>query len=87
MKTKKAIGTKFFNQGTQNQKILQKYWGTGKSFTTTDLRKSLKIASPGARLTEIKDAGFDVRVVETETLKTVGRPQAKYRIMQRRIFA
>ena len=36
-KTKKAIGTKFFKEGTQNQKILQKYWGTGKTFTAFDL--------------------------------------------------
>ena len=31
--TTKTKGTKFFNAGTQNQKILQNYWGTGKTFT------------------------------------------------------
>ena len=35
----KVVGTKFFNAGTQNQKILQNYWGTGKTFTTSDLKK------------------------------------------------
>ena len=38
----KVVGTKFFNAGTQNQKILQNYWGTGKTFTTGDLKKKLK---------------------------------------------
>ena len=30
----KAKGTKFFKEGTQNQQILENYWGNGKSFTT-----------------------------------------------------
>lgn len=84
-KTKnKVVGTKFFKQGTQNQTILQNYWGNGKTFTTIDLKKSLHIASPGARLTELREAGFDVRVVNSDT-DGVGRPTATYKIMQRRI--
>ena len=79
----KTIGTKFFKAGTQNQKILQNYWGNGKTFTSYDLEDKLNIASPGARLTELRDQGFDVRVVENVS-NGVGRPQATYKIMKRR---
>ena len=82
-----AKGTKFFNEGTQNQQILQNYWGNGKSFTTEDLTDDLEIMSPGARLTELRDAGFDVRVVESNSNDTVGRPVATYKIMKRRVLA
>ena len=33
-KSTKAVGTKFFKEGTQNQQILAKYWGNGKAFTS-----------------------------------------------------
>ena len=82
-----AKGTKFFNEGTQNQQILQNYWGNGKSFTTEDLTDDLDIMSPGARLTELREAGFDVRVVESNSNDTVGRPVATYKIMKRRVLA
>ncbi len=80
----KAVGTKFFNAGTQNQKILQNYWGTGKTFTVSDLKKKMKIASPGARLTELREAGFNVKVTSADTTK-VGRPVATYTIPRRRV--
>ena len=83
----KAKGTKFFKEGTQNQQILENYWGNGKSFTTEDLTDSLDIMSPGARLTELRDSGFDVRVVESNSNDMPGRPQATYKIMQRRTHA
>ena len=86
MKTK-AKGTKFFKEGTQHQQILENYWGNGKSFTTEDLTDSLDIMSPGARLTELRDAGFDVRVVESNSNDMPGRPQATYKIMKRRALA
>ena len=86
-KAKKAVGTKFFREGTQNQQILAKYWGNGKTFTTEDLSMDLDIQSPGARLTELREAGFDVRVVESNSNDNVGRPVATYKIMQRRAFA
>ncbi len=86
MKTK-AKGTKFFKEGTQSQQILENYWGNGKSFTTEDLTDSLDIMSPGARLTELRDAGFDVRVVESNSNDMPGRPQATYKIMKRRALA
>ena len=78
-------GTKFFNDGTQNQQILQNYWGNGKSFTTEDLTSDLDIMSPGARLTELREAGFDVRVIESNSNDNVGRPVATYKIMKRRV--
>jgi hypothetical protein len=80
-----AKGTKFFNEGTQNQQILQNYWGNGKSFTTEDLTSDLDIMSPGARLTELREAGFDVRVIESNSNDNVGRPVATYKIMKRRV--
>ena len=86
-KVKTAIGTKFYKAGTQNQKILQNYWGNGKTFTTEDLTDNLDIMSPGARLTELREAGFDVRVVESNSNDNVGRPVATYKIMQRRALA
>ena len=86
--TKVAKGIKFYKEGTQNQQILQNYWGNGKTFTADDLRNELDIASPGARLTELRDNGFDVRVVETNSSNYgAGRPEATYKIMQRRTFA
>ena len=80
-----AKGTKFFNEGTQHQVILQNYWGNGKSFTTEDLTADLDIMSPGARLTELREAGFDVRVIESNSNDNVGRPVATYKIMKRRV--
>jgi hypothetical protein len=87
MTNAKAKGTTFFKAGTQNQQILQNYWGNGKTFTTEDLTDSLDIMSPGARLTELREAGFDVRVVETNSNDMPGRPVATYKIMKRRAFA
>ena len=83
----KAVGTKFFKEGTQNQKILQNYWGNGKTFTTMDLEDKLDIMSPGARLTELREQGFDVRVVESNSNDLPGRPVATYKIMKRRAYA
>lgn len=85
-KATKALGTKFFKEGTQNQQILQNFWGNGKVFTTADLEDKLDIASPGARLTELREAGFDVRVVDSVS-NGIGRPTASYKIMKRRAYA
>jgi hypothetical protein len=68
----KAKGTKFFNEGTQNQQILANYWGNGKSFTSDDL---------------LREEGFDVRVVESNSNDQPGRPTATYKIMKRRTYA
>lgn len=84
----KLVGVKYFKEGSQNQRILQKYWGNGKTFTTENLRDDLDIASPGARLFDLKEAGFDVRVVDTVSNDfEQGRPVAQYKIMKRRAFA
>ena len=82
----KAKGTKFFKEGTQNQQILENYWGTGKSFTTEDLTDNLDIMSPGARLTEIREAGFNV-VSKTLEAHMPGRPALSYTIAKRRAYS
>ena len=84
MSKTKTVGTKFFNAGTQNQKILQNYWGNGKTFTTLDLKKKLKIASPGATLTELREAVFNVKVSSIDS-GNVGRPAVSYSIPRRRV--
>ena len=86
-KAKTAVGTKFYKEGTQNQQILANFWGNGKTFTSEDLTSKLDIMSPGARLTELRENGFDVRVVESNSNDNVGRPVATYKIMKRRAFA
>jgi len=85
-KTKKAVGTKFFKEGTQNQKILAKFWGTGKTFTMDTLREKMDIQSPGARLSELKEEGFNVKAKAIET-GYQGRPTMEYSIPKRRIIA
>ena len=87
-KNKKAIGTKFFKEGTQNQKILAKFWGTGKTFTMDTLREKMDIQSPGARLSELKDQGFNVKATASaNTSGLQGRPTMEYSIPRRRTFA
>jgi len=86
MMSKKAIGTKFFKEGTQNQQILANYWGNGKTFTTEDLRDDLDIASPGARLSELREAGFNVKAT-ADNSGSVGRPAVVYSIPRRRVTA
>jgi len=84
--SKKAIGTKFFKEGTQNQQILANYWGNGSTFTADDLRNDLDIASPGARLTELREAGFNVKAT-ADNSGSVGRPAVVYSIPRRRVSA
>ena len=84
-KTKQAVGTKFYREGTQNQMILSKFWGTGKTFTTEDL-KDMGIESPGARLTELRENGFNVKSSVVNS-GYQGRPALSYSISRRRVFA
>jgi response regulator of citrate/malate metabolism len=87
-KTKSAIGTKFFKEGTQNQQILAKFWGNGKTFTMDDLRSDMHIASPGARISELKEAGFNVKSsTSDDNFGAVGRPVSAYSIPRRRVSA
>ena len=83
-KAKAKVGTKFFKEGTQNQRILDKFWGTGKSFTADDLREKLDIASPGARLSELREEGFNVKATAVDS-GMVGRASNEYVIAKKRV--
>ena len=79
-----AKGATFFSEGTQNQRILAEFWGTGNTFTMNDLRNDLDIASPAARLLELKEAGFNVKASAIDS-GLVGRPEMEYSIPRRRV--
>jgi len=81
-----TTGSKYFRVGSQNQQILANYWGTGKTFTLEGLKDKLDIASPGARISEIRDAGFNVKTKTAET-GYQGRPTLEYTISRRRVTA
>ena len=85
MSKSRAVGSKYFKVGSQNPQILAKYWGTGKTFTTEDLSYSLNIALC-ARLTELRQAGFNVKAKAQET-GAPGRQPMTYTIPRRRVFA
>ena len=84
MPKKNKVGTRFFKEGTQNQRILAKFWGNGKTFTMDDLRDKLDIASPGARLSELREEGFNVKAVAVED-GCVGRNANEYAIAKKRV--
>lgn len=84
-RTAKGKGTAYFKAGSQNQRILASFWGTGKTFTLSDLKSKLGVASPGARISEIRDAGFNVKAKPIAT-GTVGRAVNEYSISRRRVF-
>lgn len=84
-KTRNAVGTKFYSEGTQNQMILSKFWGNGVTFTTEDLR-DMGIESPGARLTELRENGFNIKSSVVNS-GYQGRPALSYTILKRRNFA
>jgi|TARA_B110000444_G_scaffold224396_1_gene227547 hypothetical protein len=81
-----TTGSKFFRVGSQNQQILANYWGTGKTFTLEGLTDKLDAMSPGARVHEIRESGFNVKSTPIYTGE-VGRPALKYSISRRRVFA
>lgn len=85
-KSNTAVGSKYFKVGSQNQQILAKYWGTGKTFTLEGLKEQMDIMSPGARVSEIRDAGFNVKTKTAET-GYQGRPALEYTISRRRVTA
>ena len=85
-RVKSAVGTSVHREGSQNQQILENFWGNGKTFTTEDLTADLDILSR-ARLTELRENGFDVRVVDTNNEGVQGRSLAVYKIMKKRIYA
>ena len=86
MATATNKGSTYYRVGSQNQQILANYWGTGKTFTLDGLREKLDIASPGARISELRDAGFNVKTKPVME-GNVGRPVLEYSISRRRTFA
>ena len=79
-------GSTYYRVGSQNQQILAKYWGTGKTFTLEGLKDKLDAMSPGARISELRDNGFNVKSKPIHT-GMVGRPVNEYTISRRRVFA
>ena len=78
-------GSTYYRVGSQNQQILAKYWGTGKTFTLEGLTDKLNAMSPGARISELRDNGFNVKSKPIYT-GLVGRPANEYTISRRRVF-
>ena len=79
-------GSTYYRVGSQNQPILAKYWGTGKTFTLEGLTEKINAMSPGARISELRDNGFNVKSKPIYT-GLVGRPANEYTISRRRVFA
>ena len=86
MATATNKGSTYYRVGSQNQQILAKYWGTGKTFTLEGLTDKLDAMSPGARISELRDNGFNVKSKPIHT-GMVGRPVNEYTISRRRVFA
>tara|TARA_Y100000287_G_C14187669_1_gene338485 strand:+ start:727 stop:1056 length:330 start_codon:yes stop_codon:yes gene_type:complete len=86
MATSTNKGSTYYRVGSQNQQILANYWGTGKTFTLEGLKDKMDIASPGARISELRDAGFNVKTKPVME-GNVGRPVLEYSISRRRVFA
>ena len=86
MATKANKGSTYYRVGSQNQQILAKYWGTGKTFTLEGLTDKLHAMSPGARISELRDNGFNVKAKPVME-GNVGRPVLEYQISRRRTFA
>ena len=79
-------GSTYYRVGSQNQQILANYWGTGKTFTLEGLTEKLNAMSPGARISELRDNGFNVKAKPVME-GNVGRPVLEYQISRRRTFA
>ena len=79
-------GSTYYRVGSQNQQILAKYWGTGKTFTLEGLTEKLHAMSPGARISELRDNGFNVKSKPIHT-GMVGRPANEYTISRRRVVS
>ena len=86
MATATNKGSTYYRVGSQNQQILANYWGTCKTFTLDGLKDKLDLASPGARISELRDAGFNVKTKPVME-GNVGRPVLEYSISRRRTFA
>lgn len=80
----KVKGASQYRVGTQKQRILQYYWGTGSTVTNKQLVSRYKIQKPTARICELRQDGFDIRSLRFVTRDTK-RSAVKYRIMQRKV--
>ena len=80
----KVKGASQYKLGTQKQRILQYYWGTGSTVTNKSLVSRYKIMKPTARICELRQDGFDIRSLRFVTRDTK-RSAVKYRIMQRKV--
>ena len=82
-------GPKFCKvQPFQSLQILAKFWGNGKTFTMDHLRSDMHIASPGARISVLKESGFNVKSsTSDDNFGAVGRPVSAYSIPRRRVSA
>ena len=80
----KIKGASQYRVGTQKQRILQYYWGTGSTVTNKQLVSRYKILKPTARICELRQDGFDIRSLRFVTRDTK-RSAVKYRIMQRKV--
>ena len=79
----KQKGSQEYRVGSQKQRILKYFWGTGSTVTNKQLTARYKIMKPTARITELRQAGFDIRSLPFVT-KDTKRYAVKYRVMQRK---
>ena len=101
MKRKRPINADLLNKIepiTDNQKTLFENYkegknifaygaaGTGKTFTLEGLTEKLNAMSPGARISELRDNGFNVKSKPIHT-GMVGRPANEYTISRRRLYS
>ena len=68
---------------SQNERILDTFKGTGKTFTAKFLEGRMHIARPSARIFDIRSKGYDVRTTRFTTVDTK-RSAVKYQIMRTR---
>lgn len=66
---------------SQNERILETFKGTGKTFTSRFLAGRMNIARPSARIYDLKSQGYDVRSTRFVTNDTK-RSAMKYQIMR-----
>ena len=66
---------------SQNERILETFKGSGKTFTSRFLAGRMNISRPSARIYDLKAQGYDVRATRFTTLDTK-RSAKKYQIMR-----
>ena len=68
---------------SQNERILDTFKGTGKTFTARFLEGRMHISRPSARIFDLRSKGYDVRTTRFTTNYTI-RSAVKYQIMRSR---